>query len=332
MMHHQSLYLWERKSTGHAGIAEEQNMVVVLTRKRLVSKQFKDNQKLQRCLLSPADHVLPGSRGEHVGLIQEALTKLGMGVIGASEISTELYGQSTQQAVLRYKGPPRNIINTDYQRTPDNIVGQMTIDRLDADMVEFEKVPESLLVTLTEAGPKHDHSKCPTLQSGGHKGTPINPLPFGKRINIYGTHETDYLGFDDYAPNPNFAGRGQGDPSPPRFLTNAPPHLHGLEAKSVSNIAIRSSPIFANHVHSNPNEVEEILRVAMPGCRVTYAGTDENFSTFGPTVLRFGPVIERHVLTTRDPGTTADSHFHVIVLVILDPDTVLRSFQLPPFL
>jgi hypothetical protein len=308
-------------------------MVVVLTRARLLSKQFRDSEKLQRCLLSPADHVLPDSRGEHVGLIQEALTKLGIGVISADEISTELYGQTTKQAVLRYKGPPRNIINTDYQTSPDNIVGQMTIDRLDGDMVEFEKVPESKLVSLTEAGPTHDHSKCPPLQVGGHKGTPINPLPFGKRINIYGTHETDYQGFEDYAVNPNFTSRGSD--SSPRFLTNAPLRLHGLEAKSVSNIAIRSSPVFSNHIHSNPNEVEEILRVAMPGCRFTYAGTDQNFKSFGPTILRFGPVIERHVLTDKaDPskGVFSDEHFFIIVLVIIDPDVVLQFFQLPPFL
>src|SRR4051794_24028168 len=97
----------------------------------LVSQLFRNNDRLQRCLVSPPDHVVPGSQGEHVALIQKALTMLGAAVISPSEIAASFYGTTTARAVLAFKGPPRNIINTAYQRAPDNIVGQMTIAQLD---------------------------------------------------------------------------------------------------------------------------------------------------------------------------------------------------------
>jgi hypothetical protein len=296
-------------------------MTVRLTRQRLVSNQFKDNDKLQRCLINPGDHVVEGSRGDHFSLIQNALVKLGAGVIPAAEIASNFYGPATSRAVQKYKGPPRNIVNTDYQSTADNIVGQMTIDRLDADMVEFEKVPDNPFVWMTPPGPpEHDHSRCPPLESGGHKATPINPLPFGLKINIYGDHETDYLGFVDCAPNPDFANRKVGGP---RVLTSS------IAARSVSNIAVRSSPIFENHLHSNPNEVEEILRVAMPGCRLTYAGTPDNIKVFGPTVLKLGALIETIEvpdLTEITPGNFEYTPMIAYIIVIIDPDVSLLKF------
>lgn len=299
-------------------------MTVRLSRNRLVSAQFRDDDKLQKCLTTPSAHVIPGTRGDHVSLIQGALVKLGAGVISASEISSKLYGPSTANAILRYKGPPRNIINTSYQRAPDNIVGQMTIDRLDADMVEFEKIPDNPYVWMTiEGPPEHNHTACFPLESGGHRGTPINPLPFGLKINIYGDHETDYLNFIDVAPNPEFANRKFGGP---RLLTKE------LGPRTVGNIAVRSSPIFENHIHSNPNEVEEILRVAMPGCRITYTGTEENIRTFGPTVLKFGPLIstiEIPDLTEIEPGRFEYTPLTAYVITILDPDIARRRFLLP---
>ncbi len=110
----------------------------VVSKTVLISRQFRDDVRLQRCLRSAPDHVLPGSRGEHVGRIQGALIKLGVAVIGAAEIASQFYGPDTAKAVLRYKGPPRNIVNKRYQDAPDNIVGQMTIDRLDDEMDALE--------------------------------------------------------------------------------------------------------------------------------------------------------------------------------------------------
>ena len=105
----------------------------------LTSKLFKDDPKLEPCLVSDPAHVTPGSRGPHVGKIQFALTVMGLGVINADEIAQQFYGQSTANAVLGYKRR-KNIVNTSYQKTADNIVGKMTIKQLDKDMADFERL------------------------------------------------------------------------------------------------------------------------------------------------------------------------------------------------
>ena len=110
----------------------------------LTSSHFKGDAKLQRCLVSPQDHVIPGSRGPHVGKIQQALIMLGVAVIDPKEIADTFYGQTTIRSVLAFKGPPRNIINKTYQDTPDNIVGQMTIEALDKELRKFDEPPTSL--------------------------------------------------------------------------------------------------------------------------------------------------------------------------------------------
>ena len=61
----------------------------------LLSKLFRDDPALQACLISDANHVVPGAQGEHVGKIQHALVALGAGVISAREISDTLYGETT---------------------------------------------------------------------------------------------------------------------------------------------------------------------------------------------------------------------------------------------
>ena len=88
-------------------------------------------------------------------------------------------------------------------------------------MEQFEKVPVSLLVSLTEAGAPHDHKKCEPLrlQAGQHERTPINPLRFGRMVNIFGDHETDYLGFEDFSTREDFIVSESGEVRP---LTFAP--------------------------------------------------------------------------------------------------------------
>jgi hypothetical protein len=282
----------------------------------LASKHFKDNDRLQQCLVSDPHHVVPGERGEHVGLIQQALIKLGEAVISAPEISANFYGSTTTRSVLAYK-TKRKIINKKYQQTPDNIVGKMTIERLDSEMGKLEEVPASLLVSVTEAGAPHDHRLCPPLQSGIHKGTPINPLGFLRKINIYGTHETDYLRFEDYAVNPDFTSRGAG--SSPRPITFTGPGR--LKEGSASDICMRSSPLFEKrNAKSDPNEFDEIKRIAMPGCRFTFGGTEENIRSFGPTVLKLGPLMEKVEIKEKlkvGPDKFVDTVFTVFVLTLL---------------
>ena len=137
----------------------------------LTSKLFKDDPKLEPCLVSDPAHVTPGSRGPHVGKIQFALTVMGLGVISPNEIAQQFYGPSTAAAVLGYKRK-KNIINTSYQTAADNIVGKMTIKQLDKDMADFEKLhPDPL----------------PPGPSPGPPGPPQPPAqPVGLRFAIRG--------------------------------------------------------------------------------------------------------------------------------------------------
>ncbi|HWL92057.1 MAG TPA: hypothetical protein VNT79_00860 [Phycisphaerae bacterium] len=103
----------------------------------LVSKLFRANKRLQDCLTTDSAHVTPGSRGQHVSLIQYAVLSLESGEISGVEIQSQTYGPTTARTVLAYK-TRRKIINTAYQQTPDNIVGRMTMAALDFDMVLAE--------------------------------------------------------------------------------------------------------------------------------------------------------------------------------------------------
>src|SRR5215212_2168263 len=58
----------------------------------LNSRLFKGEPKLEACLISDPAHVVPGARGKHVGLIQQALVTLGAGVIAPTEIASTTYG------------------------------------------------------------------------------------------------------------------------------------------------------------------------------------------------------------------------------------------------
>lgn len=99
----------------------------------LQSIQLKGDPALEACLVNHAAHILQGHAGNHVGKIQTALGILDGASIDGTEISRKLYGNSTAGAVLTYK-QRRQIINPAYQKTADNIVGKMTIARLDKDL------------------------------------------------------------------------------------------------------------------------------------------------------------------------------------------------------
>jgi hypothetical protein len=59
--------------------------------------------------------------------------------IDRQELTLQTYGDSTARAVLAFK-TKRKIINRSYQNTPDDIVGKMTIARLDQEMRVFEHI------------------------------------------------------------------------------------------------------------------------------------------------------------------------------------------------
>ncbi|MCA9008717.1 MAG: hypothetical protein KDB01_03170 [Planctomycetaceae bacterium] len=105
---------------------------------KLQSELFRGDPRLERTLHSDSAHVVIGDQGEFVSKIQFAALLLGGGRIGPTELQLKKYGPETAKVVLAYK-TQRAIINPAYQRTPDSIVGKMTIRSLDAEMVAYEK-------------------------------------------------------------------------------------------------------------------------------------------------------------------------------------------------
>ena len=118
------------------------------------------------------------------------------------------------------------------------------------------------------------------------RGTPLNPLA-GRKINIFGRGESN--GFENYSSSIPFCNDSGNNTKP---WTNDPrkPSV-GLEKNKVKNICIRSSPI-------KPITVDEIIRIADEGCRVTYAEPgDTDFmklmrATFLDTGLARKPPVE----------------------------------------
>jgi hypothetical protein len=107
----------------------------------LVSAMLRDNARLQSCLVNDSDHVTPGSSGRHVTLIHKCLLFLERAKLAQTDLSGALYGPSTAAAVLAYK-QKRDIINRAYQTSADNIVGKMTIARLDQEIARAERAPD----------------------------------------------------------------------------------------------------------------------------------------------------------------------------------------------
>ena len=104
----------------------------------LRSTTLKGSAALQACLVNDRAHVTQGAVGAHVGLIQKCLLVLEPSVISADEIRSRTYGRTTAASVLAYK-KPRDIVNRSYQSQADNIVGKMTIARLDEDIAKVEQ-------------------------------------------------------------------------------------------------------------------------------------------------------------------------------------------------
>ena len=127
----------------------------------LLSNLFRDDVKLAACQVSDPAHLTPGTRGEHVAKVQFALFALDSLAIDKDELRLQTYGPSTAKAVLSYK-TRRRIINTAYQTTPDNIVGKMTITRLDEDMRRFEQTHRG----FGECGPAPSVPGTPPVRAG----------------------------------------------------------------------------------------------------------------------------------------------------------------------
>ncbi len=90
--------------------------------------------ELEECKAKDSAHIFKGGKpGPHVARIQEALRKLGFTVTDPSQT----FGQSTSDAVFKFKGPPRNILQPG-QKIPDRFVGKRTITQLDEEVAKLE--------------------------------------------------------------------------------------------------------------------------------------------------------------------------------------------------
>jgi len=111
----------------------------------LTSNLFSGDGRLEACLTQDNAHLTPGTRGEFVGKVQAALEYVDGARIDEVELDSDTYGPSTADAVLAYK-TARQIVNRSYQQAPDNIVGKMTIERLDKEMAAAEMAPTIVVV------------------------------------------------------------------------------------------------------------------------------------------------------------------------------------------
>lgn len=99
----------------------------------LQSKTFKDDPKLEACLVSDPAHIFQGASGDHVKKIQDALIKTDGASIEQSELDRKFYGPSTAQAVLNFKKNKKREIRN-YKGEFDPIVGKKTIRALDLEL------------------------------------------------------------------------------------------------------------------------------------------------------------------------------------------------------
>lgn len=122
----------------------------------LLSKLFRGDQKLEAAQVSDPAHLVRGAVGPHVAKVQMAIFAIDSLAIDREELRRQIYGPSTARAVLAYKSR-RQIINRAYQSRPDDIVGKMTITRLDRDMLQWElshpRVGECTQSSLGRGGP-----------------------------------------------------------------------------------------------------------------------------------------------------------------------------------
>lgn len=102
----------------------------------LTSDLLKDNAQLQDCSIKNSAHISQKDNkiGAHVTKIQTALIRIDPTLkIAQSEIDSATYGDTTAKAVQKFKSD-RSIINFTYQNSADDVVGIMTIRRLDTEL------------------------------------------------------------------------------------------------------------------------------------------------------------------------------------------------------
>ena len=99
----------------------------------LQSKFFRGDARLEAAAISDPAHITLGAKGPHVGKIQQALIELDDATLTVDLI----YGPATAAAVKAYKRA-RSIIDRRRQTQADDIVGIMTMNALDSEMLAAE--------------------------------------------------------------------------------------------------------------------------------------------------------------------------------------------------
>jgi peptidoglycan hydrolase-like protein with peptidoglycan-binding domain len=103
----------------------------------LRSKLFVDDQALEAAFVSNPAHITRGAQGDYAAKIQQCVLIHETAIDLGNEVQTRTYGPQTAAAVQKYKAN-RKIINPAYQQAADDIVGIMTMQRMDKDMLDHE--------------------------------------------------------------------------------------------------------------------------------------------------------------------------------------------------
>lgn len=162
----------------------------------LASEMFRDDRRLQECLLHDRAHLTEGTVGPFVNKVQDALFVIDGLRCVAEERRMQRYGRSTAAAVHSFK-KRRRIINRSYQTQADDIVGKMTIDALDKALVEKERqcrpvvhVAEAKVMARFSGPPDRRRPAGPTALAGTRAGltgapasSPSSPSPAGVAIS-----------------------------------------------------------------------------------------------------------------------------------------------------
>lgn len=113
--------------------------------------------------------------------------------------------------------------------------------------------------------------------SGRNEGRPVGPKGTGRKINIFGSGETP--GFEDYTSDLGFSvftivkdGRPEDGTNSNMAIRpwteDSDPNI-GIRTGEASDVCVRDSPV-------SPLTAGIIKRIAGPGCRITFSGTDRS--------------------------------------------------------
>src|SRR4051794_162811 len=115
-----------------------------MTKPALEHPLLREHARLRSCLAVDKDHVQLGDIGDFVVAIQKTLMTLDHADIAPDELKGKSFGTSTRDAVLAYKRS-RKIINLAYQNAADAVVGRMTIERLDNELMGHKNTSNPLV-------------------------------------------------------------------------------------------------------------------------------------------------------------------------------------------